>query len=153
LAADQVAARTAEQLFGTLGGLKGEAAKLRQAMPVFEAAMPEEVAATPSAGPVHRNRHLFYWLHTHAADGIIHVESLVQRTYMLGNFFNVWGSRWDRARRVRPPAVWSPCTTARSTRATCATSADRARADPAGRRQPRNGSDQSLHRRASFAGP
>src|SRR5579864_3714131 len=45
LAADQVAARTAEQVFGTLGELKGGAAKLGQAMSVFEAAMPEEVAA------------------------------------------------------------------------------------------------------------
>ena len=45
LATDQVAARTAEQLFGTLGELKGGAAKLGQAMSVFEAAMPEEVAA------------------------------------------------------------------------------------------------------------
>src|SRR6266516_450353 len=44
-AADQVAARTAEQLFGTLGELKGGAAKLGQAMSVFEAAMPEELAA------------------------------------------------------------------------------------------------------------
>src|SRR6202012_3587646 len=43
--ADQVAARTAEQLFGTLGELKGGAAKLGQAMSVFEAAVPEEVAA------------------------------------------------------------------------------------------------------------
>jgi hypothetical protein len=33
----------------------------------------------------------FYFLHTHAADGIIHVESPVQRTYTLGNFFDVWG--------------------------------------------------------------
>jgi predicted unusual protein kinase regulating ubiquinone biosynthesis (AarF/ABC1/UbiB family) len=45
MATDQVAARTAEQLFGTLGELKGGAAKLGQAMSVFEAAMPEEVAA------------------------------------------------------------------------------------------------------------
>jgi predicted unusual protein kinase regulating ubiquinone biosynthesis (AarF/ABC1/UbiB family) len=45
VAADQVAARTAEQLFGTLGELKGGAAKLGQAISVFEAAMPEEVAA------------------------------------------------------------------------------------------------------------
>jgi predicted unusual protein kinase regulating ubiquinone biosynthesis (AarF/ABC1/UbiB family) len=42
---DQVAARTAEQLFSTLGELKGGAAKLGQAMSVFEAAMPEEAAA------------------------------------------------------------------------------------------------------------
>jgi hypothetical protein len=33
----------------------------------------------------------FYWLHTHAADGIIHIESPVQRTYTLGNFFDIWG--------------------------------------------------------------
>ena len=45
VATDQVAARTAEQLFATLGELKGGAAKLGQAMSVFEAAMPEEVAA------------------------------------------------------------------------------------------------------------
>ena len=44
-ATDQIAARTAEQLFATLGELKGGAAKLGQAMSVFEAAMPEEVAA------------------------------------------------------------------------------------------------------------
>ena len=33
----------------------------------------------------------FYWLHTHAADGIIHIESPVHRTYTLGNFFAEWG--------------------------------------------------------------
>lgn len=33
----------------------------------------------------------FYWLHTHAADGIIHIESPVQRTYTLGEFFDIWG--------------------------------------------------------------
>jgi hypothetical protein len=33
----------------------------------------------------------FYWLHTHSADGIIHIESPVTRTYTLGNFFDIWG--------------------------------------------------------------
>ena len=33
----------------------------------------------------------FYWLHTHAADGIIHIESPVHRTYTLGDFFREWG--------------------------------------------------------------
>ena len=33
----------------------------------------------------------FSWLHTHAADGIIHIESPVVRTYTLGNFFDIWG--------------------------------------------------------------
>jgi hypothetical protein len=32
-----------------------------------------------------------YWLHTHTADGIIHVESPVLRTFTLGNFFDIWG--------------------------------------------------------------
>jgi hypothetical protein len=33
----------------------------------------------------------FYWLHTHDATGIIHVESPDNRKYTLGNFFDVWG--------------------------------------------------------------
>lgn len=33
----------------------------------------------------------FYWLHTHDATGIIHVESPDNRVYTLGNFFDVWG--------------------------------------------------------------
>jgi hypothetical protein len=33
----------------------------------------------------------FYWLHTHAADGIVHIESPLIRTFTLGNFFDVWG--------------------------------------------------------------
>ncbi|MGH3126010.1 MAG: hypothetical protein ACRDND_33960, partial [Streptosporangiaceae bacterium] len=43
----------------------------------------------------------FYWLHTHAADGIIHIESPVQRTYTLGEFFNEWGQPLS-ANRVGP---------------------------------------------------
>jgi hypothetical protein len=33
----------------------------------------------------------FAWLHTHAADGIVHMESPIQRSFTLGNFFDVWG--------------------------------------------------------------
>jgi hypothetical protein len=33
----------------------------------------------------------FYWLHTHDATGIIHVESPDDRPYTLGNFFDIWG--------------------------------------------------------------
>lgn len=32
-----------------------------------------------------------YWLHTHAQDGIIHVEAPAGRTFVLGQFFAVWG--------------------------------------------------------------
>jgi hypothetical protein len=48
--------------------------------------------ATPTAlGPFIETGTCFYWLHTHSADGIIHIESPVQRTYTLGNFFDIWG--------------------------------------------------------------
>ena len=33
----------------------------------------------------------FAWIHTHAADGIIHLEGPMKRTYTLGDFFDVWG--------------------------------------------------------------
>src|SRR6478609_6221145 len=41
----EVQQRTAEQLFRTLGELKGGAMKFGQAMSIFEAALPEEMAA------------------------------------------------------------------------------------------------------------
>jgi hypothetical protein len=49
-----------------------------------------QVQNTPS-GPFIASGTCFYWLHTHAPDGIIHIESPVQRTYTLGNFFDEWG--------------------------------------------------------------
>ena len=41
-------------------------------------------------GPVAVGGQCIYWLHTHAPDGIIHVESPTQRIYSLGNFFDEW---------------------------------------------------------------
>lgn len=40
----------------------------------------------------------FSYLHTHAADGIIHIESPIQRVYTLGAFFDVWHQPLGRAR-------------------------------------------------------
>jgi hypothetical protein len=37
-----------------------------------------------------------YWLHTHDATGIIHVESPDARAYTLGQFFDVWGEPLTR---------------------------------------------------------
>lgn len=36
-----------------------------------------------------------YWLHTHRANGVIHIESPIQRDYTLGDFFDIWGQRLD----------------------------------------------------------
>jgi hypothetical protein len=32
-----------------------------------------------------------YWLHSHTPDGVIHMESPIQRTFTLGNYFAIWG--------------------------------------------------------------
>jgi hypothetical protein len=52
-------------------------------------APPRHVSAT-AQGPFIDSGKCFYWLHTHAADGIIHIESPIHRTYTLGNFFDIW---------------------------------------------------------------
>jgi hypothetical protein len=37
------------------------------------------------------NGKCFYWLNTHAADGVIVTEAPAQKVYQLGNFFDIWG--------------------------------------------------------------
>jgi len=37
-----------------------------------------------------------YWLHAHANDGIIHVESPTRRSFTLGQFFDIWGQDLSR---------------------------------------------------------
>jgi hypothetical protein len=32
----------------------------------------------------------YYWLHVHAQDGVIHIESPTVKIYSLGNFFDIW---------------------------------------------------------------
>ena len=53
--------------------------------------IPGAVAQNTPAGPFIGSGSCFYWLHTHAADGIVHIESPVVRTYTLGDFFDEWG--------------------------------------------------------------
>ena len=53
--------------------------------------IPGAKAQNTAQGPFIGSGTCFYWLHTHAADGIIHIESPVQRTYTLGDFFDEWG--------------------------------------------------------------
>ncbi len=53
--------------------------------------IPGAQAQSTANGPFIATGTCFYWLHTHAPDGIIHIESPVHRTYTLGNFFDEWG--------------------------------------------------------------
>jgi hypothetical protein len=65
--------------------------------------IPGAQAQATATGPFIATGTCFYWLHTHAADGIVHIESPVHRTYTLGNFFDEWGQPLG-AGRVGPAA-------------------------------------------------
>ncbi len=52
--------------------------------------IPGSTTQQTGQGPVATGGQCIYWLHTHTADGIIHVESPTQRIYTLGNFFDEW---------------------------------------------------------------
>lgn len=44
-------------------------------------------------GPFVTQGRCFAWLHTHAGDGIIHMEAPKQITFNLGEFFDIWGEK------------------------------------------------------------
>jgi hypothetical protein len=50
---------------------------------------PYRLQSTDS-GPFVAGGSNFYWLHTHDETGIIHIESPQQRTFTLGNLFDIW---------------------------------------------------------------
>jgi hypothetical protein len=58
---------------------------------------PRSVQQT-SDGPFVVGGSCFYWLHSHTADGVIHIESPVRRTYTLGEYFDIWGQPLGRDR-------------------------------------------------------
>src|SRR2546428_10850384 len=42
------------------------------------------------------DRSCFYWLHTHADDGIIHIEAPSGRSFILGNYLDIWENRFSQ---------------------------------------------------------
>jgi hypothetical protein len=50
---------------------------------------PRQVEQTAD-GPFVVGGTCYYWLHSHTADGIVHIESPTQRIYTLGNWFDIW---------------------------------------------------------------
>jgi hypothetical protein len=60
--------------------------------------MIDPVAEQTKYGPFYGAEKCYYWLHTHATDGIIHIESPTARTYTLGDFFNEWDQPLSRNR-------------------------------------------------------
>jgi hypothetical protein len=52
--------------------------------------IPGSKVVQSAQGPVAAGGKCIYWLHTHAPDGVIHIESPFERVYTLGNFFDIW---------------------------------------------------------------
>jgi hypothetical protein len=52
--------------------------------------IPGSQVVQTTEGPVASGGQCIYWLHTHAPDGVIHIESPTQRIYTLGDFFDEW---------------------------------------------------------------
>jgi hypothetical protein len=52
--------------------------------------IPGSQVQNTAQGPVAAGGQCIYWLHTHAPDGVIHIESPTQRIYTLGEFFDEW---------------------------------------------------------------
>jgi hypothetical protein len=48
------------------------------------------VAQQTANGAFYGATRCYYWLHVHAQDGVIHVESPNQHNYTLGQFFAIW---------------------------------------------------------------
>jgi hypothetical protein len=53
--------------------------------------IPDPQAEQTSQGRFVVGGSCFYWLHSHSEDGVVHIESPVQRTFTLGNYFDIWG--------------------------------------------------------------
>lgn len=73
----------------------GKQRKLPAGIGIWPPLPPKQVAAgqffiTP--------KYCFSWLSTHFADGIVHIEAPVLRTFVLGELFDVWGQPFGRAR-------------------------------------------------------
>jgi len=73
--------------------MEGQRLHIHQHLVIFDHAkevpIPANVGQRPASG-------CLYWLHTHTPDGIIHIEAPRDRTFTLGDFFEIWGQPLSR---------------------------------------------------------
>ena len=75
--------------------MEGQRLHTHQHLVILDRGKP--VPIPPNVGqPV--GRRCIYWVHTHTPDGIIHIEAPMDRSFTLGDFFNVWGQPLFRRR-------------------------------------------------------
>jgi hypothetical protein len=91
----------------TVGGIacdaqEGQRIHIHQHLVIFDHG--HEVAIPPNVGQPAGKR-CIYWLHTHTPDGIIHIEAPHNRSFMLGDFFRVWGQPLSRTKAATAVAA------------------------------------------------
>jgi hypothetical protein len=62
-----------------------------KAVPLGVGMVPPVTVQKTRAGAFASSGQCFYWLHVHAQDGVVHIESPTTRNYVLGQFFGIWG--------------------------------------------------------------
>jgi len=77
----------------TVGGIscdamEGQRLHIHQHLVIFDHG--KAIVIPPNVGQPTMKR-CIYWLHTHTPDGIIHIEAPNDRSFTLGDFFQVWG--------------------------------------------------------------
>jgi hypothetical protein len=61
------------------------------AVPLGVGMVPPAIVQNSAQGPFAQGSNTcLFWLHVHAQDGIVHIESPSSKTYRLGNFFDIW---------------------------------------------------------------
>ncbi len=53
------------------------------------------------------NVECFYWMHTHDASGVIHIESPTTKLYTLNQFFDIWQQKFSSATSPFPTELSS----------------------------------------------
>lgn len=72
---------------------EGAVTHIHQHLVIYDRGRP---VAIPQDIGIDQTRGCLYWLHTHDATGVIHLESPTQTTYTLGQFFDIWGQPLGR---------------------------------------------------------
>jgi hypothetical protein len=72
----------------TCDASEGSTSHIHQHVAIFDHGRPVVI---PNDVGRPKNHKCIYWMHTHGAIGIVHIESPVARTFSLGNFFDIWG--------------------------------------------------------------
>jgi hypothetical protein len=99
----------AQSFFGTLpiDGIRcdrqeGAVEHVHVSLQLFDRGHPVTV---PAGIGMPQGGYCLYWIHTHDAGGIVHIESPVKRQFDLGEFFDIWGPQlsWTHAASLSAP--------------------------------------------------